>query len=79
MYYVGQLSGWDMILGKTALQDVRATTSAGTAPFTIQPPGMDRFSLRVMDHQVLVLFLFSYLCYYFHIITIKSQYCNSLS
>ena len=44
-FYVGHLSGWDMILGKPALQDVRATISAGTAPVIIQPPGMDRFPL----------------------------------
>ena len=36
-----------MILGKPALQDVRATISAGTAPVTIQPPHMDRFPLRM--------------------------------
>ena len=47
MFYVAHLSGWDMILGKPALQDVRATISAGTAPVTIQPPGMDRFPLRM--------------------------------
>ena len=47
IFYVAHLSGWDMILGKPALQDVRATISAGTAPVTIQPPGMDRFPLRM--------------------------------
>ena len=36
-----------MILGKPALQDVRATISAGTAPVTSQPPGVDRFPLRM--------------------------------
>ena len=36
-----------MILGKPALQDVRASISAGTAPVTIQPPGMDSFPLRM--------------------------------
>ena len=36
-----------MILVKPALQDVRATISAGTAPVTIQSPGMDRFPLRM--------------------------------
>ena len=46
MFYVAHLTGWDMILGKPALQDVRAPISAGTAPVTIQPPGMDRFPLR---------------------------------
>ena len=46
-----------MILEKPALQDVRATISAGTAPVTIQAPGMDRFSLhmwrgnRVIDQE----------------------------
>ena len=34
-----------MILGKPVLQDVQATISAGTAPVTIQPRGMDRFFL----------------------------------
>ena len=47
MFYVAHLSGWDMIVGKPARQDVRATISAGTAPVTIQPPGMDRFPLRM--------------------------------
>ena len=47
IFYVAHLSGWDMILGKPALQDVRATISAGTAPVTIQPPGMNRFPLRM--------------------------------
>ena len=47
MFYVAHLSGWDMIVGKPALQDVRAAISAGTAPVTIQPPGMDRFPLRM--------------------------------
>ena len=41
MFYVGHLSGWDMILGKPALQDVRTTISAGRTPVTIQPAGMD--------------------------------------
>ena len=36
-----------MILCKPALQDIRATISAGTALITIQPPGMDRFSLHM--------------------------------
>ena len=47
MFYVAHLSGWDIILAKPVLQDVRATVSAGTAPVTIQPPGMKRFSLRM--------------------------------
>ena len=47
MFYVVHLSGWVMILGKPALPDVRATISAGTEPVTIQPPGMDRFPLRM--------------------------------
>ena len=41
MFYVAHLSGWDMILGKPALQDVRTTISAGRTPVTIQPAGMD--------------------------------------
>ena len=36
-----------MILGKPALQDVRATISAGSALVTIQPPAMNRFSMRM--------------------------------
>ena len=36
-----------MIHVKPALQDVRATISAGTTPVTIRPPGMDRFPLRI--------------------------------
>ena len=47
MFYVAHLSGWHMILGKPGLQDVRASISAGTAPVTIQAPGMDRFPLRM--------------------------------
>ena len=47
MFCVAHLSGWDRILVKPALQDVRATISAGTAPGTIPPPGMDRFPLRM--------------------------------
>ena len=47
MFYVAHLSGWDIILGKPVHQDVRATISAGTAPVTIQPPGMDRFPQRM--------------------------------
>ena len=47
MFYVAHLSGGDMILRKPALQDVRATISAGTAAVTIQTPGMDRFPLRM--------------------------------
>ena len=35
MFYVAHLSGRDMILTKRALLDVRATISAGIAPFTI--------------------------------------------
>ena len=45
MFQVAHISGWDMIRGKPALQDVTATILAGMAPVTIQPPGMDRFSL----------------------------------
>ena len=47
MFYVAHISGWDMIVGIPALQDVRATSSAGTAPVTIQPTGMHMFSLRM--------------------------------
>ena len=47
MFYVAHLSGSHMILGKPALHDVRATISVGTAPVTIQPPGRDRFPLRM--------------------------------
>ena len=47
MFYVAHLSGWDMILGKPTLEDVRATISAGTALVTIQSPGMYRFPLRM--------------------------------
>ena len=47
LFYVAHLSGWEMIGGKPALQNVRATISAGTAPLTIWPPGMDRFPLRM--------------------------------
>ena len=47
MFHVAHLSVWDMIFGKPALPHVRATISAGTAPVTIQPSGMDRFSLRM--------------------------------
>ena len=47
MFYVAHLSGWDMILGKLGLQNVRATISVGAAPVTIQPPGMDRFPLHM--------------------------------
>ena len=56
-FYVAHLSGCDMILGKPALQPVRATIPAGTAPVTIQAPGIDRFPLRmwrgkrVTDHK----------------------------
>ena len=45
------------MLGKPALQDVRATIPARTAPVTIQPPAMDGFSLpmwrghRVTDQE----------------------------
>ena len=47
MFHVAHVSGWDMILRKPGLLYVRATISAGTAPVTIQPPGMNRFSLRI--------------------------------
>ena len=47
MFYVSYLSCWHMILGNPVLQDMRATISAGTAPVTIQRPGMDRFPLRM--------------------------------
>ena len=47
MVYVAHLSGWDMILGNPALQYVRPTISAGTTTITIQPHGIDRFSLRM--------------------------------
>ena len=47
MFNEAYLSRWHMILGKPALQDVRATISAGTAPVTIQPLGMNRFPLRM--------------------------------
>ena len=42
MFYEVHLSGWDMILGKPALQDVRATISAGSAAVKFQPPGCNR-------------------------------------
>ena len=35
MFYVKHLSGSEMIFGKPALQDVRATISAGTTRVTI--------------------------------------------
>ena len=47
IFYVAYLSGWDMIIRIPALQDVHATTSAGTAPVTIPRPGMNRFFLRM--------------------------------
>ena len=47
MFYVAYLSGWDMIVRKHVIQYMRATISAGTAPVTIQPMSMDRFSLRM--------------------------------
>ena len=47
MFNVAYLSGWDMILEQPALQDVRATITAGTAPVTVPPPSMDGFSLRM--------------------------------
>ena len=47
MFHVAHHSSWDMILKKPAIQDVRVTISAGTAPVPIQPPGMDRFPLRM--------------------------------
>ena len=57
MFYVDHLSGWDMIVAIPALQVVLSTISAGTAPVTIQPSGMDRFCRRmwggnrVTDHK----------------------------
>ena len=47
MIYVAHSSGCDMILGKPALRDTRATISPGTEPVPMQPTGMDRFSLRM--------------------------------
>ena len=46
IFNVAHLSGWHIILGKPALQDVRATISASTEPVTLQPPAVDRYSLR---------------------------------
>ena len=47
MFYVAHLSGWDVILRKPELQNIRATIFAGTAPVTSQRPGMVRFYLRI--------------------------------
>ena len=47
MFYVAYSSAWDMIIVKPALQVVRGPISAGTAPVTIEPTGMDEFSLRM--------------------------------
>ena len=47
MFDVAHLSGWDMIVQKPALEDVRATISGHTAAVTIQHREMDRFSLRM--------------------------------
>ena len=35
IFYVAYLSGWNIILSKHVLQDVRATIPAGTAPVTM--------------------------------------------
>ena len=47
MFYVAHLSASDMIRGQPALQDARATISAGTGTVTIQSTRMDRFYLRM--------------------------------
>ena len=47
MFYVAHSCAWDRIHGKPALQDVRATISAGTTPVTIQLPCRYRSSLRM--------------------------------
>ena len=47
IFYEAQLSGWDMMLRRPRLQDIRATISAGTASGIIQPRSMDRFCLRM--------------------------------
>ena len=44
-FYVAHLSGWDLILGEPALTSINAVISAGKSPVTIQPAGMERFTL----------------------------------
>ena len=46
-FYVGHLSGWNTILGKTGLSAANVQISAFKEPVTIQPPYRQRFLLTV--------------------------------
>ena len=47
MFYVADVAGWDRILVKPVLQEVRGSISAGTTTVNMHSSGMERFSLQM--------------------------------